>query len=220
MNPFEKLRSPFSLQINLTIHSDITINCFKRLFMVSVFLLEMIFSPASVHAQKQEANNNSKWYLGGNIGLQVGQVTLIDVSPMVGYAFTTRITLGAGATYKYYRIKNYMLNQFTGKFQSFNSHITGGQVFIRYFVFRRVFAHTEYEYLRFRNTIYLPNFTTQTYDKQNRIEHINSVFIGAGYRQFIGPRSAFDILLLYNVNESAYSPYENPMIRMGFVFGI
>ncbi|MDZ4204344.1 MAG: hypothetical protein U1C46_05960 [Bacteroidales bacterium] len=171
-------------------------------------------------AQNSDDDKRTKWYFGGNIGVQFGTVTLIDISPMAGYPLTERLSSGIGATYKYYHIKNYAYNIYTNRYQSLSSHIVGSQVFMRYFLFRQFFAHTEYEYLRFRNMTYRQNPATQSYDKEYVIEHVNSVFIGTGYRQHVGPRSAFDILLLYNLNETPSTPYNNPLIRMGFVFGI
>lgn len=172
-------------------------------------------------ASAQEKDNEQKrWFVGGNIGLQFGYVTLIDVSPYAGYMITPRFALGAGATYKYYRIRDYFFDPYQNSWQNFRSHVYGGPVFARYFVSRSIFVHTEYEFLRFRNEVYVQNPGGQRYDRRYQHVNVHSMFVGGGYRQYFGSASAFEIMLLWNLNETPNSPYENPVIRMGFSIGL
>jgi len=152
--------------------------------------------------------------------LQIGHVTLIDVSPFVGYMLTQRFAVGAGGTYKYYRIRNYHYDFYQDRWYHFKSHIYGGPLFARYLISRDFFAHTEYEFLRFRNEVYVQNPAQARYDRTFRHENVHSVFVGGGYRQRFGSGNAFEIMLLWNLNETLNSPYENPVIRMGFAFGL
>ncbi len=195
-----------------------TITIRRKLTCLYIILLCIVFYSFSTaaNAQKNATEYPGKWYVGGSLGAQIGQVTLVDISPIAGYYLTERLTFGAGVTYKFYRIRNYFYNSFTRQWQSMNTHILGGQVFSRFFVAKPVFAHLEYEYLRFSSRVYTLNTAQQSYDKSSRTDHVHSVFIGGGYRQFLGPRSSFDIMLLYNLNETEKSPYQNPLIRMAF----
>ena len=183
----------------------------------AIFLL-LIFSSAS--AQKQQDEDRKRWFLGGNLGLQFGYYTLIDISPIAGYMITDRLAVGAGATYKFYRIREYFYDTYQNRWRHFQSHIYGGPVFSRYFISRPVFAHVEYEYLRFRDEIYVNNPSGQRFDKVYNNVNVHSVFAGGGYRQYFGSGSAFEIMLLWNLNETHRSPYNNPVIRMGVAIGL
>jgi hypothetical protein len=50
-------------------------------------------------------------------------------------------------------------------------------------------------------------------------DNIVSVLAGGGYAQPIGERSALVMMLLWNFTEDQYSPYENPIFRIGFNAG-
>lgn len=162
---------------------------------------------ASAYAQfNNEEESSKRWFVGGYVGAQFGDVTLIDVSPLAGYMITERIALGLGATYKFYRIRRFydpVLNQTI----KYTSHIVGGSSFSRYFITKQIFAHGEYEYLRYKN---------QTYGTVD----FNSIFLGGGYRQYFGQNSAVELVLLYNLNETHNSPYTNPVVRMGVAIGL
>ncbi len=139
---------------------------------------------------------------GGNFGLQFGDWTLINISPMVGYKFSERFIAGPGVIYQYQSFKG---------LGSYNMY--GGKVFGRAVLFDNVFAHTEYELL---NT---PKFNYSSGEIENGRLNISSLFVGGGYRFMIGDYSSLDAMLLFNLNESIYSPYANPIIRIGFSGG-
>jgi hypothetical protein len=48
----------------------------------------------------------------------------------------------------------------------------------------------------------------------------HDVLLGGGYRQWIGNKAFMTLMILWNVNEQLYSPYQNPVIRIGFGAGI
>jgi hypothetical protein len=141
--------------------------------------------------------------VGGNLGMQFGRYTFVDISPLVGYRLTNQFIVGLGATYIYYSVDD--------AFFKYNTHIFGGRTFAKYYLFENLFAHVEYELL---NMEVVDDLTYQLVRT-----NIPSLFIGGGYRQMIGGRSAFELLLLYNVMEERNSPYQNPIVRAGFIFG-
>lgn len=190
----------------------------KARFLLIALMLTLTLP--QIVAQNKTEDEQKKWFVGGNIGLQFGYVTLIDISPYVGYMITDHFAMGVGATYKYYRIRDYFFDPYLNRWQHFRSHIYGGPVFARYYISRSFFAHTEYEFLRFRNEIYVQNPGGQQYDRKYQHVNVHSIFIGGGYRQYFGLSNAFEILLLWNLNETPNSPYENPVIRMGFSIGL
>ena len=77
-------------------------------------------------------------------------------------------------------------------------------------IIENLFAHAEVEVLNME----VPEI--YRYVRKN----VTSVFLGGGYRQMLGERASVNILFLYNVNESRYSPYRNPVLRIGFGIGI
>lgn len=170
-----------------------------------ISLLSVLLSIPGVICAQQSNDEPSRWFFGGYFGAQFGHVTLIDISPIVGYMLTERLALGVGATYKYYRIRNFF-DPVNNTVKPFRTHIYGGNTFSRFFINRNFFAHGEYEYLRYSNELYgNANF--------------HSVFLGGGYRQYFGSSSAAEIMILWNLNETPNSPYTNPVIRIGFAIG-
>ena len=135
-------------------------------------------------------------YLMGGLGLNFGNVTVVNVSPVLGYRFTNKIHGGIGISYTY----------FNNVSMKFSTNIYGGNIFGRFFILENLFAHLEYEklYLRWSDG-YKYNLT--------------NIYIGGGYNQRLGGNAFAGILVLYNLNQSPYSPYSNPIIRGGIGIG-
>lgn len=188
----------------------------KNHFFITVFTL--MFYSASLQAQqdtliapetpaapeKEKIPFKDRLFLGGNLGLQFGSQTYIDVSPLLGYRVNDKLSVGVGATYIYYRLKeaNY----------SYSSSIYGGRMFARYFLYENFFAQFEPELLNME--VY--NTNSNEYYRKN----IFSPFIGGGYIQKFSEYSGIYIMLLYNINDTPDSPYQNPVIRIGFNIGL
>ncbi len=142
-------------------------------------------------------------FIGGNFGVQFGNVTLVDVSPLVGYRITERLATAVGVIYQYYHEE---YNQY-----SYSTHIFGGRTWLRYYVFRGLFAHAEYELLN-----YDPYDTFLENDRIN----VSSYLLGGGYTQWLGGSSFISLTVLWDLNESAYSIYQNPIFQVGFGIGL
>lgn len=169
----------------LLIAVTVTINC---------------YSQDSLNTPKLPRHKSDFWqkvYFGGNLGLQFGNYTFINIAPIVGYKVTEKFSVGAGPSYIYLKDRYY----------NYSTSIYGGNVFARYFIFKDLFAHTEYEVLNgdWKGT-------------GNRF-NLTNVWVGGGYRQRVGMAGSFMILALWNINESIYSPYSNPVISAGFAVG-
>jgi hypothetical protein len=177
----------------------------------NVVLLAFLFTSCSLELFAQPPQEGERFwdkvFFGGNFGLQFGDQTVVDVNPLVGYRLTEKLSVGFTVTYVYYRFKdpyNY--------FPSYSSNIYGGSLFTRYFLLENIFAHVEGEMLNLE----VPNYFLNRYEREN----VFGFYVGGGYRQPLGDRSSLNILLLYNLNEDRNSPYQNPIIRIGFGFGI
>lgn len=144
-------------------------------------------------------------FWGGNIGLNLGSLTYINVAPTIGYRITEKFGMGLGPTYTYYnddRLPNYR----------YETHIYGGRTFAQYQALESVLLYSEFEMIN----IEVPNLLFTKLIRKN----IPSLFVGGGYTQSFGRNSGATLMLLYNVMESDYKIYENPMIRLGFNFGM
>ena len=169
-------------------------------YLLSVFLI------LSFHILLGQENNQDKpkpalkladkAYMGANIGLQFGNTTLIDLSPLFAYRITPQFSIGPGLTYLHLkdRRNNYIIN------------VYGARLFSRLFVNNTLFIHGEYEIL---NGPFDPFFNIRI--------NVTNFLAGAGYKQQLGEKSYLTMTVLYCFNNSVYSPYINPVTRAGFV---
>lgn len=149
--------------------------------------------------RKHEAPKN-RFFTGGGLGLQFGNPTLIDISPIVGYKITEKLSVGVSPSYKYYKVSH-------PSFGTYSLNIYGGGVFSRYMLTDFLFAHAEHE------TLYAK------WIENRRPFSITSVFIGGGYLQRISENMSVYLLALWNINDGVNSPYQNPVIRAGIGLG-
>lgn len=159
-----------------------------------VFISLFSFSQKKDTIEPKFENFWKKCYMMGGFGLNFGSVTFVNIAPMLAYRFTNDFHGGAGVNYTYFKDNRI--------FPSYSTNIYGGSVFGRYFVWENLFVHSEYEKL------YLKWSDGLEYSLDN-------MYVGGGYRQQLGGRVFANILVLYNLNQSPYSPYGNPIIRMG-----
>ena len=157
--------------------------------------------------EKRKVPFNERIFISPDIGLQFGTVTVVNISPKVGYRITEKFAAGLGATYVYLKDKS-------NKFYSYEANIYGGSVFTQYQLFEPVRAYAEYELL----DVELPDYNT--YPIRTKREFIPSFLVGGGYTQSIGENSSFGIMLLYNLLDGPKSIYSNPIIRIGFNIGL
>jgi len=187
-----------------------------------IVLLNLI--TASIFAQTEEDQSvkdlqfNQRLVFGGGFGMQFGNVTLLDLSPSIGYRVTDQLTLGTGISYKYNHIKDYTLDLNSGKWYDYNSNVFGGSIWSRYYLLQNIFAHAEIEQLRINYKYTSFSSTTPTNIKSG--VDVTSVLVGGGYRQPLGGHVFFNILILFNLNETEFSPYNNPIIRAGVSVGM
>lgn len=184
------------------------------------FALTFIFLPIFLNAQIWEDAPpplKERLYFGGNIALNFGSLTYIEVSPQVGYLLTPRLISGVGITYIYYK-DNYYRN-------NFETHIYGGRVFSDYSIIKdfnkfipigfngSVIGHVEYEALSLDQEL---NKLNPDLDQNRFIQH--NVWVGGGVNMPMGEKSYFSIYVLWNLNEDSYSLEQSPVVRVGVHF--
>lgn len=189
----------------------ITLLRYLLLLILSFLFMHDTQAQDSLKAVTKKPRNESilsRMDFGGSIGAQFGDVTFIELAPIASYRVTEKFHAGLGLTYQYYKV-NY------NGVPDYSSSAYGGSVFMRYFIWGDLFAHAEYA------PLYITNF----YDYSIPIPEYRNVWaqdvlLGGGYRQWIGQKAFMSLMLLFNINESLYSPYSNPIIRIGFGLGI
>ena len=177
----------------------------KYLFITFILSGSVVFSAFSQRQSKKELSD--KIYFGGNLGMQFGTVTQIDLSPLVGYRITDALSAGVGLSYQYYRDDRW-------SFGDLETNIYGWRIFGKYFFYEDLFAQIENEMLNLETKYF---DILDKYPNQDRF-WLDNFMVGGGYRQRIGERSSVSITALWNLNQTANTPYSNPVIRIGFNF--
>ncbi len=184
-----------------------------------LLLLCAVYFTDRVKAQEMQDEKTyptaRRLFFGGNLGLQFGTYTDIEVSPIAGYWITPRIAPGVGLKYEYYK------SPFVSA-----THIFGGSIFTSIMVVKNlnqiidlirsdigILAHVEYETLSLDNRY----FNLSGYSTTGRFMQQN-FYVGGGIRQPVGGNGAFYLLVLWNLNQDMNSFYSSPQFRMGFTF--
>lgn len=189
---------------------------------VLFMLLFTLFSGASLLAQDDEKSKNSlegvpfkeRIYVGGDLGLNFGTTTVINIAPIVGYRLNKQWSAGLGAKYIYFRYRD----PFSG--WQYSNSMYGGSVFSRYLIGQNFLLHGEFE-----------TINTEVYEPfvgGISREWVNMAFVGAGYRQGMG-NTYFQLMALYDIINDRNSPYAGQyifgpdvpiIIRGGIVIGL
>lgn len=160
--------------------------------------------------QEEKVTLKDRLYFGGNLALGFGQVTIIEIAPVVGFRITPHWSVGVGPSYEYYKTSgNYVEN--------FSTSIYGISFFTDYIVWKdfitkgiSLVTHVEYQALNL----------DQKYFKDSNLPNgrfiLNEYLVGGGIRESIGRRSSVNILILWNLNQTRLSPTENPQLRFNF----
>ncbi len=166
----------------------------------------------------KEDKPDKKWdwrnfRVGGNLGLNFGRYTYVEISPAFGYWVKPgKLQLGVSTKFIYQSIENsYWNSGASGRWKSF---LYGGGLFLDYVAWRGLFLRGEFEQIN-----------KESYYSTDRV-NVPHLLLGAGYIQPMGNFGNFYIAALYNVldrDESIYAgTFRNdfPLIlRMGFGVG-
>lgn len=183
---------------------------FKRFSKYLLFVF--IFSATITYGQEDFEHSNklfnfdkSKIYFGGNLGnFMFGSVTSIDISPIVGYRFTEKFSLGLGISYQYFNSISYNIN----------TSIYGGRILGDYIINEYIILHSEFEELSYETKYY--DITNQ-YFNQSRF-WVPALYVGGGLKQQLGEHSYAYVMVLFNILDSSLPHVSNPILRIGFSF--
>ena len=200
----------------------------KRTISVLTITLLMAGHSLSLKAQYQfpdeerkapeEQSMAGKFFIAPDLGLMLGTITRIEVSPAFGYYLTDRLSVAVGGRYEYLKdSRNFY------PYQSYSTNIYGVRAYTELDVIKDlnnviplglnlgIFGHLEYEGLSLEKKYF--DLTSPYGD--GRFWYSTSL-IGGGIRQPAGQRASFNLLFLWDMNSSINSLYNNPIFRMGF----
>lgn len=157
-----------------------------------------------------------KFFLIPEFWLSFGSSTYIEVAPLLGYHALERLIVGAGPHYAYRSVKVSPTNPYSYQTHAFGLKgfarfviITNAEQFLPINLLSDIFVHAEYEGTSLEQNVYL-----QPTDQGRFIYH--GIFLGGGFNQRIGMYNSVSFTVLWDVNQSFYSPYSNPIFRVGF----
>ena len=185
---------------------------FKKYSLTILFLLCIVHSALSQRNKEEPPPLRERLFFGGSFGLQFGTITDIEFSPVAGFWLLPRLAFAAGPNFRYY------------KFLDSKTNIYGGKGYLQLVVVQNIsnilpiggnigiFLHLENEFLSLESSFWKnPPYVSERF-------YVNTVLTGPGISQQIGRRSSMNFAVLWALNDSRYSVYSNPEIRIIFHF--
>jgi hypothetical protein len=186
-------------------------------FLVCSFsIFAQVEEPVKIEGKKKPVEEKPRFsdrlVFGGDIGLSVGTYTYINISPAVGYRLTNRLTAGLGPIYIYQKDNYY----------NYESSMYGGKVLTSFTVLRSTDINPNFQ---IGNLIFhLENevLNVEPYNAIGQLDGsrlwIDNLLLGGGLSQSVGSKFNVSVLILWDVTNNLYSPYSNPIFKIGFGF--
>ncbi len=166
---------------------------------------EQIGQVERLKSSKKSKKQGNRFFFGGGIGGGYSTYSsYIQITPIIGYRVTQKIQVGTRLTYMHQWFQD-------GFGKKYNSNIYGGSLFVRYVFWKLLYVQTEYEMLN------VPDYYAAD---ANATRAVNSLFAGLGFMQSMGGSAFLTVSVMYNFLDDRYSPYSNPVIRIGFGIGL
>lgn len=146
-------------------------------------------------------------YFGGGLGLSFGDVTAIQIEPLVGVHLDekNKLSTGLGLNYWYFNDSRYSPSiELTGY---------GYRTFLRYRFIPQLFGHAEFLHMNVDRYNYINSETTRIW-----VPHL---LVGGGYAQPLGGGSSIYIQALWEVLQDPNSVYygQGPIVSGGIGIG-
>ncbi|MBP8960255.1 MAG: hypothetical protein KBG40_07505 [Bacteroidales bacterium] len=182
---------------------------------VILFLFVLNLTYAEAQQEKEERPPiKERIFFGGNFSLQIGTYTDIELSPIVGLWIFPRVAVAAGPSYRFYKFLDEKTN-------IFGLHTYAQFIFLRDLdkiipsgIHTSLFLHIEEEILSLESKFWKPTYI----ESQPRRFYEYATLAGAGISQQIGIRSSVNLIFLWSLTSSEYALYNNPEIRISFIF--
>lgn len=184
-------------------------NCFLAICMVALALTGFSQDNTETGGFKKE-----NLFLGGNFGLSLGDYTLINLSPQLGYRFNRYLAAGMGINAIYSSNKEYFNGQ---PYLKTTRGIVGLNVFGRVYPLKNIMLQLQPEgnYLFGKLHFYDNNQSTSL-----DAEIVPSLLAGGGVVLPSGGKSAFIVSVFFDMLNNVNSPYgKRPVFNIGFNTG-
>lgn len=140
--------------------------------------------------------------IGGNFNIVSTSPVSIDLSPLLGYKFTTRFSLGVGMNYRHTFRDSIKHNWYVSPV---NTSFKG---FANYGVFKGFFTYGEWERSRLSGKL----------NDHAKREWRNNYFVGIGKKILVHPKLYLNTTLLYNLNNEDKNPIHPRRFQIRFGF--
>jgi hypothetical protein len=175
-------------------------------------LLSTSLSVISGQRSKQQAPPlRERLFFGGSLGLQIGTVTNIEVSPVIGLWVLPRVAIAAGPEYMYYQDPYFSTSIWGGKAYSELVLLQDLNTIIPVGMHMGIFLHAEFESLSLESEVWNTAYASDRF-------MLNTALAGGGISQRLGQRSSLNFIVLWVISGSDYGFYNNPEIRLSFSF--
>lgn len=166
----------------------------------------------NLQAPAQMPNNRFVNHLsiGGSFGLQFGDITFVELEPLLSYHFNQSLMIGVGPIYQYESADAQAYGGF-----SYTSSLYGGRLDVLFFLpdeYSRIFIMGECD------VINLPEANPFTYQLSRG--NLTLPMLGIGYKEPISDKSFFCAYILWDLSNSIYNPFANPIINVGLDVGL
>lgn len=180
---------------------------------ISLFLIVQSYSAVSGQkAREEKPPLRERVFFGGSFGLQLGTITDIQVSPVIGLWVLPRVAIAVGPDYRFYKDRNNSTNIYGGKCYTQFIVIKNINSFLPVGANTGIFLHLEDDLISLESSAWkYPPFTSDRF-------YLNTLLAGGGISQQIGRRSSLNIMVLWALNEPVYPVYSVPEIRVSFNF--
>ncbi len=166
---------------------------------------------------KQHGFQKDRLFLGGNVGLSLGNITYFNLSPLIGYRFSNLFAAGLQINGQYESVRYKDFGNTLTKKERYG--MVGLGVFGRVYPIPQLFLQVQPEMNLIMGKV--KYYNTDPPSEQKYHKQVPSFLVGGGYSQSIGRNSAFVIMILYDILQDDNSPYGNrPIFRAGVNLGL
>ena len=185
----------------------------KRFLLYILFSFSVFGLNAQYLENDQQLSPAQRIFYGGDLDMAFGSVTQISVCPQVGYRITNRFSAGVGFDYLYIYSEEY----------DFKGSIFGGNIFASFTAIKSIGQLIPF----FRTDMGVLIYGQFSCTNMGRFYSvlsgegpmwIISPMLGIGFQVPIGERSYMVMTVMYNFNESLYSIYSNPVVKVSYQF--
>lgn len=189
----------------------------KRLSLSILLLSFVLFTKAQAQEEGQgQSNFLDKVFVGGGFGAGFGDYTFVNVSPIIGYRVSPRLSVAMRLMYQYTTFDYFDVVEQEVKKYNGNDFGIGG--FARFMLYGPVYLQAEYEHLNY-DALYTNGDTSR--------DTFDSFMAGGGIAQPVGGKAFLFLTAMYNFSYENFntanvyrSPYNSPwVIRVGVTAG-